>query len=70
MFTTKRIVAIISSLWMLSLLFGILGFVVEEYSVDPESVICEPKLRGLHFQLFGLLIMCMFNYLLYIHLNV
>ena len=36
---------IISSLWLLSLLFGILSLVIEEYSVDVESAICSPQLR-------------------------
>ena len=49
MFTTKRITVIISSLWLLSLLFGLIGLVGEEYSVDVESAVCSPQLWGLYF---------------------
>ena len=56
MFTTKRIAVIISGLWLLSIAFGLLGLVGEEYAVDAESGMCAPELRGVAFRLFGLVI--------------
>ena len=58
-FTTKRI---ISGLWLLSIAFGVLGLVGEEFAVDAESGMCAPQLQGVAFRLFGLVILGMLSY--------
>ena len=62
MFTTKRIAVIISGLWLLSIAFGVLGLVGEEFAVDAESGTCAPQLRGVSFRLFILVILGMLSY--------
>ena len=62
MFTTKRIAVIISGLWLLSIAFGVLGLVGEEYAVDAESGMCAPQLQGVFFMLFGVVILGMLSY--------
>ena len=61
MFTTKRIAVIISILWLLSLVCGLLSLVGEEYTVSPQTGICTPQMHGFYFKLFGLLILGMIN---------
>ena len=46
MFTTKRIAVIISSLWLLSLVGGLLSLVNQDFTVNPESGLCVPKILG------------------------
>ena len=46
MFTTKRIAVIISSLWLLSLVCGLLGLVDQDFTLIPESGVCVSKRRG------------------------
>ena len=47
MFTTKRIAVIISSLWLLSLVCGLLGLVDQDFTLIPESGVCVTKGPGL-----------------------
>ena len=67
MFTIKRMAAIISGLWLLSITFGVLSLVGEEYTVNPEVGVCEPTLRGFFFQSLALIILGMFNYFVSTH---
>ena len=67
MFTIKRMAAIISGLWLLSIAFGVLSLVGEEYTVNPEVDVCEPTLRGFFFQSLALIILGMFSYFVSTH---
>ena len=61
MFTSKSIVIIISALWLLALVCGLLSLVGIDYNASPEIGVCEPKRHGLFYKLFALVILGMFS---------
>ena len=68
MYTTKRIAVIISSLWLLSFVVGLLSLVNQDFTISPESGLCVPKILG--FPLLNLIVFGMYALMLFISMYV
>ena len=64
MFTTKRIAVIISSLWLLSFVVGLLSLVNQDFTISPESGVCVSKIVG--FPWVGLVFFGLYNLVLFV----